>query len=108
MCRALASLQLLADGGWREQVAAIEAGLRTGLAPAGSCRASVEVRVRGAIGVIELDHAVDVAAASAAAVACGVWLRPFRNLVYAMPPYVIGEADLDRVAQAMCAAAEVG
>jgi len=105
---ALASLQLLADGGWREQVAAIEAGLRTGLAPAGELAGVSEVRVRGAIGVIELDHAVDVAAASAAAVACGVWLRPFRNLVYAMPPYVIGEADLDRVAQAMCAAAEVG
>ena len=48
----------------------------------------------GAIAVIETDRAVDVAAATAAALAHGVWLRPFRNLVYAMPPYVSGEEEL--------------
>ena len=52
------------------------------------------MRVLGAIGVIELDHDVDVAAATAAAVAHGVWLRPFRDLIYAMPPYVIDAGDL--------------
>jgi adenosylmethionine---8-amino-7-oxononanoate aminotransferase len=65
------------------------------------------VRVLGAIGVIELDHNVDVAAATAAAVERGVWLRPFRNLIYTMPPYVIGEQDLASVGDAMLAAARV-
>ena len=56
------------------------------------------MRVLGAIGVIELDHPVDVAAATAAALEQGVWLRPFRELIYAMPPYVTGEEDLARIA----------
>ena len=63
------------------------------------------MRVLGAIGVIELDHPVDVTAATAAALEHGVWLRPFRDLVYAMPPYVIGDDDLARVAAGLVAAA---
>ncbi len=65
------------------------------------------MRVLGAIGVIELECEVDVAAATAAAVERGVWLRPFRNLIYAMPPYVIAEQDLAVVSGAMVAAARV-
>ncbi len=87
---ACASLGLLAEGSWREQVASIEAGLREALAPAWELRDVIDVRVLGAVGVIELERPVDVAAATAAAVERGVWLRPFRELVYAMPPYVIG------------------
>ena len=68
----------------------------------------VDVRVKGAIGVIELDHTVDMAAATAAAVESGVWLRPFRNLVYAMPPYVMDDDDLAQVCAAMRAAAAAG
>ena len=64
-----------------------------------------DVRVLGAIGVIELGRDVDMARASAAAVQSGVWLRPFRNLIYAMPPYVIGAQDLAQVTGAMGAAA---
>jgi adenosylmethionine---8-amino-7-oxononanoate aminotransferase len=105
---ALASLDLLADGRWRERVRAIERGLRARLAPAAGLPGVADVRVLGAIGVIELDHEVDVAAATAAAVERGVWLRPFRNLVYAMPPYVIDEPDLTRVGEAMVAAAQAG
>jgi adenosylmethionine-8-amino-7-oxononanoate aminotransferase len=105
---ALASLALLSGGAWREQVTAIEAGLRDGLAPATALGAVADVRVRGAIGVIELDRPVDVAAATRAAVEQGVWIRPFRNLIYTMPPYVTGEADLARIAQALCAAAAAG
>ena len=102
---ALASLGLLADGRWRDDVARIERGLREGLAPARDLAGVREVRVLGAIGVIELERPVDVAAATSAAVEHGVWLRPFRELVYAMPPYTIGEEDLATVCAAMVAAA---
>jgi adenosylmethionine-8-amino-7-oxononanoate aminotransferase len=102
---ALASLELLADGSWRERVAAIEHGLRAGLEPARELPGVADVRVLGAIGVIELERDVDMATVTAAAVERGVWLRPFRNLIYTMPPYVIGEDDLARVAGAVVAAA---
>ncbi len=102
---ALASLQLLADGGWRERVTAIERGLHVGLAPARTLPGVADVRVLGAIGVIQLRHEVDVAAATAAAVEQGVWLRPFRDLIYTMPPYVIDDGDLARVTAAALAAA---
>ena len=105
---ALASLELLADGSWRGRVEAIERGLRKGLEPARELPGVADVRVLGAIGVVQLAGPVDVAAASAAAVAAGVWLRPFRDLVYAMPPYVTGEQDLARVAVAIVAAAAAG
>ena len=105
---ALASLELLADGGWRERVAAIEGGLRAGLEPARELPGVTDVRVLGAIGVLQLEREVDLAAATAATVEHGVWLRPFRDLVYAMPPYVIGEQDLARVTGAMLDAAASG
>lgn len=101
----LASLGLLAAGGWRGQVAAIERGLRDGLAPARELAGVVDVRVLGAVGVVELDHPVDVVAASAAAIARGVWVRPFRDLVYTMPPYVSSEEDVAAIAGAVVAAA---
>ncbi len=88
----LASLELLEAEDWRAQVAGIEAGLRAGLAPARELPGVRDVRVLGAIGVIELERPVDVAAATSAAVERGVWLRPFRELVYAMPPYTISPA----------------
>jgi adenosylmethionine---8-amino-7-oxononanoate aminotransferase len=102
---ALASLELLADGGWRARVSAIERGLRAGLEPARELPGIVDVRVLGAIGVVQLDREVDIAAATAAAVERGVWLRPFRDLIYTMPPYVIGEEDLARVTAAIVTAA---
>ncbi len=102
---ALASLDVLAEGSWREQVRGIELGLRDGLEPAAAIPGVCDVRVLGAIGVIELARDVDMKAATAAAVARGVWLRPFRNLIYAMPPYVIGREELAEVAGAMVAAA---
>jgi adenosylmethionine-8-amino-7-oxononanoate aminotransferase len=103
---ALASLDLLADGRWREDVARIERVLLDGLAPARDLLGVADVRVLGAIGVVQLDHEVDIAAATSAAVAHGVWLRPFRDLIYTMPPYVIGDNDLDRIASAVVAAAD--
>ena len=112
---ALASLELLVgdgdasgtDGqsGWRGCVRRIEQGLRTGLAPARELPGVADVRVLGAIGVVQLEREVDVAAATAAAVERGVWLRPFRDLIYTMPPYVTEGEDLERVAAAVIAAA---
>jgi adenosylmethionine-8-amino-7-oxononanoate aminotransferase len=103
---ALASLALLADGAWRERVRTIEGGLRSGLEGARELPGVADVRVLGSIGVIEMEAEVDVTAATAAAVEHGVWLRPFRELIYAMPPYVTDEHDLARVADAMVASAQ--
>jgi len=102
---ALASLELLDGGGWRADVARIQRGLRAGLAPAAELAHVRDVRVLGAIGVVQLDREVAVAAATAAAVERGVWLRPFRDLVYTMPPYAIGDDDLLAVTDAVVAAA---
>ena len=101
---ALASLELLGEGGWRAQVAAIEAGLPAGLEPLRGMPGVNDVRVLGAIGVVQLEQPVDVAAASAAAVAHGVWLRPFRDLVYTMPPYVTNAEELAAITTALTAA----
>jgi adenosylmethionine---8-amino-7-oxononanoate aminotransferase len=109
---ALASLDLLEGAGgaasWREQVPAIERGLRDGLAPAGELPGVADVRVLGGIGVVQLERDVDMAAATDAAVEQGVWLRPFRDLVYTMPPFVIGADELARVTSAVVAAVRAG
>jgi adenosylmethionine-8-amino-7-oxononanoate aminotransferase len=102
---ALACLALLEGGQWRGQVARIEALMREELAGAQELPGVREVRTLGAIAVIETEQPVSLAAATAAAVDGGVWLRPFRNLVYAMPPYVATEQDVRSVARAMLAAA---
>jgi adenosylmethionine---8-amino-7-oxononanoate aminotransferase len=98
---ALASLDLLADDGWRARVAEVQAGLSLGLEPARDLAGVCDVRVLGAIGVVQLEHDVDLVAATQIAVERGVWLRPFRDLLYTMPPYVIDEDDLARVTSAV-------
>ncbi|WP_055588032.1 adenosylmethionine--8-amino-7-oxononanoate transaminase [Peterkaempfera griseoplana] len=103
-----ASLGLLLDQDWRTGVKRIESALRAGLAPAAELPGVADVRVLGAIGVVQLDHPVDMAAATRAAARHGVWLRPFRDLVYTMPPYVTGDDDLARIAAAVVAAAAAG
>ncbi|MEU6733607.1 adenosylmethionine--8-amino-7-oxononanoate transaminase [Streptomyces physcomitrii] len=105
---AQASVDLLLSYDWRAEVRRIGAGLESGLAPAAGLPGVREVRVLGAVGVVQLDHEVDMAAATEAAVEEGVWLRPFRDLVYTMPPYVAGEEDVARIARAVCAAAAAG
>ncbi len=100
---ALASLDLLATGAWRAQVKRIEQGLRAGLEPARELPGVADARVLGAIGVVQLEQEVDVARATAVGVGRGVWLRPFRDLVYTMPPYVISDEDLAAVTEAVVA-----
>jgi adenosylmethionine-8-amino-7-oxononanoate aminotransferase len=102
---ALASTGLLLDGRWREDVARIERGLRVALAPAAALPGVADMRVLGAIGVVELERPVDVAAASAAAIEQGVWLRPFNTMIYTMPPYVATDDEVARIGAAVVAAA---
>jgi adenosylmethionine---8-amino-7-oxononanoate aminotransferase len=98
---AVASVELLLAGDWRARVHTIGAGLSDGLAPARSLPGVRDVRVLGAIGVIEMDQPVDMRVATAAALEHGVWLRPFRNLVYAMPPYICPPEQVAQIASAM-------
>ncbi|MEU5051748.1 adenosylmethionine--8-amino-7-oxononanoate transaminase [Streptomyces sp. NPDC021096] len=103
-----ASIGLLLSQDWRTEVKRIGAGLRDGLAELAGEPGVRDVRVLGAIGVVELDHEVDMAAATRATVREGVWLRPFRNLVYTMPPYVTDDEDLARICAGVRAAARQG
>jgi adenosylmethionine-8-amino-7-oxononanoate aminotransferase len=101
----VASVELLLSRDWRSAVAGIGAGLTAGLEPARALPGVADVRVCGAIGVIECDRPVDLAAATAVALDHGVWLRPFRNLVYAMPPFICSPAEIAQLASAMVAVA---
>jgi adenosylmethionine-8-amino-7-oxononanoate aminotransferase len=105
---ALASTELIVEHDWRSSVNRIERGLRTGLDPARDRPGVDDIRVLGAIGVVQLKEPVDVAAATRAAVERGVWLRPFRDLVYTMPPYVTSDEDVAAIAAAVLAAADAG
>ncbi|WP_280236212.1 adenosylmethionine--8-amino-7-oxononanoate transaminase [Nocardia cyriacigeorgica] len=104
---AIASTELLLSRDWRGEVPRIEGELEAGLAPARELPGVTEVRVLGAIGVIELDHPVDMRAATDAAVSVGAWLRPFRNLIYTMPPFISTSADVATITSGMLAAARV-
>ncbi|MEE2035734.1 adenosylmethionine--8-amino-7-oxononanoate transaminase [Nocardiopsis sp. CT-R113] len=102
---AVASVELLTGGDWKGDVARIGAGLRAGLAPLEGMPGVREVRVLGAIGVVELEAPVRMREATRAAVEAGVWLRPFREHVYAMPPYTCTAEDVAVIAEGMVAAA---
>ncbi|KWX57024.1 adenosylmethionine--8-amino-7-oxononanoate transaminase [Mycobacterium sp. NAZ190054] len=97
----VASVELLLSTGWQAQVRGIEEGLRAGLEPAAALPHVADVRVLGAIGVIELDRPVDLAVATPGAIEHGVWLRPFRNLIYVMPPYICTAAEIGQITSAM-------
>jgi len=99
----LASIELLLDSPWQARIAGIEQGLREGLAAAEGLANVAEVRVLGAIGVIELTEAVDMRTVQPMFVEQGVWVRPFGKLVYLMPPFVIDMSDLRRLCEATVA-----
>ncbi len=100
-----ASLDLLGEMDVEGTVARINTGLSTGLKPARDLDHVVDVRTLGAVGVVQLDRPVDVPTASKAAADLGVWIRPFRDLVYVMPPYISTDADVARMADAVVAGA---
>lgn len=101
----VAAVELLLEGDWRARVAEIGAGLRAGLEPARSLPGVADVRVLGAIGVIEMAEPVDMAVATATALEHGLWLRPFGRLVYAMPPFICTPDEIAAIGAGMVAVA---
>jgi adenosylmethionine-8-amino-7-oxononanoate aminotransferase len=97
----VASVEVLLEQDWRSRISEIGAGLRSGLERARALPGVADVRVLGAIGVIETDRPVDLAVATPVALDHGVWLRPFRNLIYAMPPYICRPAEVAQLTSAM-------
>ncbi|HRA44670.1 MAG TPA: aspartate aminotransferase family protein [Phycicoccus sp.] len=98
---ASASLDLLQENDAQGQVARINDGLTNGLAAATELACVADVRTLGAVGVIQLREPVRVADVTAAAIERGVWVRPFRDLVYTMPPYVTSDEDLTTLTAAL-------
>ena len=98
---AIASIQLLLSQPWQRTVQRLQTELTAGLAPARKLESVAEVRTLGAIGVIELKEPVDMRVVQPLFVERGVWVRPFGKLVYAMPPYVMGSADVATLTAAM-------
>ena len=101
---ALASLDLLERNDFHAQTARIESELRVGLAPAMDLDCVLDVRTLGAVGVIQLTGPADVSGIGAAALERGVWVRPFRDLVYTMPPYVSTTEDIAAITSALVGA----
>ncbi|GJL82055.1 MAG: adenosylmethionine-8-amino-7-oxononanoate aminotransferase [marine bacterium B5-7] len=102
---ASASIDLLRSGDWQGQIRRIESSLTTLLEPARNAPGVNDIRVLGAIGVIEMEAPVDMARVTDVLLDMGVWLRPFGNLIYTMPPYIATAEQVERIVEAMRALA---
>ena len=104
---ASSSLDLLAKTPWAQSVATIETQMADQLAPARALEHVKDVRVLGAMGVIEMDHQISADKAHPLCKELGVWLRPFGHNIYCMPPFIITEDELSKVCAVMCHLAKV-
>lgn len=98
------SVAMVAEGHWREQVARVEAGLERGLRPLTDLPGVADVRVLGAIGVVELERNAPMRETTEAAMSEGVWIRPFGRLIYTMPSYICSEEDIAQICRGISAA----
>lgn len=96
-----ASLDLFEAGAWTAQVDRIATGLATGLTPCRAAEGVVDVRVLGAIGVVEFADAVDAGALCARFAAEGVWIRPMGKVVYLTPAFIVSDAELAKLTGAI-------
>lgn len=96
-----ASLSLLAKGDWVNQVALLEAQLKKELLPLKQVKSVKDVRILGAIGVVEMNEPVDMAKLQKIFVDEGVWIRPFGKLIYIMPPFIMSSANLTKLTQSI-------
>ena len=103
-----ASLHLIQQNHWQDQVAKIEHQLQSELQACIALDTVSDVRVLGAIGVVECKAAVDVAKLQKLFVKKGVWIRPFGKLVYIMPPYIIRPEQLSQLTDAIFEALQLG
>ncbi len=95
------SLELLLNSNWNDRIDLIEDQLKKELNPLAIALSVKDVRVLGAIGVVEMTEQIDVPKAQKFFVENGVWIRPFRNLIYIMPPYIINSEDLSKLTSAI-------
>jgi adenosylmethionine-8-amino-7-oxononanoate aminotransferase len=96
-----ASLDLFETGAWRADVDRIAAGLAAGLEPCRAAPGVVDVRVRGAIGVVEFDAAVPVQAWCQRFAEAGAWIRPMGKVVYLTPAFVTSDAEIELLTRAV-------
>ncbi len=99
---AIASIDLLLTSNWKQRVTEIETILRDQLMPLKNHQSILDVRILGAIGVVEFNEVLDMKKTQEELIESGVWLRPYGKLLYTMPPFVISDEELLAITQAMC------
>ena len=92
---------LLLENDWVSSIDMIEKELRNGLLPLKDNASVEDVRVLGAIGVVEMEESIDVEKTQLALIENGVWLRPFGKLLYTMPPFVSSKSDIQKITSAI-------
>jgi adenosylmethionine-8-amino-7-oxononanoate aminotransferase len=103
---AVRSVELLLEDDWKSNIFRIQTELEKGLEPCRKLAGVKDVRVLGAIGVVELEKPVNMSRIQQRFVDNGVWVRPFGRLVYVMPPYIIDNQDLHILTQTICRVVE--
>lgn len=98
---AVTSIDLLLSSDWRQNIKRIAAELESGLSPCRQMKSVNDVRVLGAIAVVEMKQAVDMQTITRQFVEAGVWIRPFGKLVYLMPPYLINSDELHQLTSSL-------